>query len=65
MSRRISVVDLGEGEAAALLDRLDAESAVAVAARQDRAGGVLAAIERQGTQEDVDRLAVGRPEPSF
>ena len=53
-----AVQGLGQGQAAVLLDRLDADGAVAVAAGQDHADRALALVEGQGRQEDVDRLGL-------
>ena len=56
--RPVAVGDLRQGQAAALLDRLDAERAVAVAAREHHAGRQLALVGGEGAEEDVDRLAL-------
>ena len=54
---------LGDGQAAILLDRLDAEDAVGAASRQHDADGVFAAVLRQRAEENVDRrplMSMGR-----
>ena len=53
----MAICDLSERETAALLDRFNAEHAVAIAARKDNAGRKLSAVSRQGAEEDIDGLA--------
>ncbi len=71
MLRTVAVRRLGEGQAAALLDRLDAQGPVPVASRKHDARRVFALIAGEGAEEDIDRLALapGRgwlahPQPS-
>src|SRR5262249_34046260 len=51
------VAALCDGQAAALLDRLDAERAIAAAPRQHDADRVLAFRFSERAEEDIDRLA--------
>ncbi len=54
----VAIRGLGQGQATVLLDRLDADGAVAVAAGQYHTDRTLALVEGQGGQEDVDRLGL-------
>jgi hypothetical protein len=54
----MTVGHLRERKAAALLDGLEAQRAVAVAAREYYAGRVLALVSGERAEEDVDRLAL-------
>ncbi|GJD44833.1 hypothetical protein AFCDBAGC_2702 [Methylobacterium cerastii] len=60
----VAIRGLGQGQAAVLLDRLDADCAVAVAAGQDHAYRTRALVKGQGSQEEVDRFGLTdrRPE---
>ena len=49
---------LSKGDAAPLLDRLDAERAVGIAAGHHDPDGVFALILGQRAEEDVNRLAL-------
>ncbi|HTI02483.1 MAG TPA: hypothetical protein VL752_16150 [Acidisoma sp.] len=53
-----AVSDLGEGDAAAFLDRFDPERAVGITSRKNDAAGKIADVDCQRTQEDVDGLAL-------
>lgn len=66
----MAIAHLGGGEAAPLLDRLDAERAVAVAAQDDNRRRVLPLVGVERAEEDVAWLALapsgrelGDPEP--
>ena len=49
-------VALRQGQPAALLDRLEAERAVAAAAGEDDADGALALVVGEAAEEQVDRV---------
>src|SRR6201747_2992378 len=53
-----TVAHLCERDAATLLDRLDAERTVAVATGQHDAGGHLAGVNRERTEENIDGLSL-------
>ena len=58
MLRPRTVADLRDRQAAALLDRLDAERAVAAAARENDRDGVLVLVRREAAEQHVDRVAL-------
>ncbi|WP_245267466.1 MULTISPECIES: hypothetical protein [unclassified Methylosinus] len=67
-SRTRPIARLRHGDAAVLLDRLDAENAVAAAPRQDDPDGGFAAVASERAEEYVDRRSlvmgwVGRYQP--
>ncbi len=61
VSRAAGAVSLRDGQAALLLDRLDAERSVGAGSRQDDAHRALVPLLGDRREEDVDRIALALP----